>query len=63
MPKGAKPDQLFWVVEKDGINTLRAFQSIEGGALGEGTWKIDPRYGNAYFVLAKEDKKKDKGGR
>jgi len=58
VPKDAKPDQLFWVIANDGTNTLRTFKTIDGGHLGGGTWKIDPRYGNAYFVLAKEGKKK-----
>ena len=56
VPKCAKPDQLFWVVENDGTNTLRTFQSIDGGVVGNGAWKIDPRYGNAYFVVARGKK-------
>lgn len=60
VPEDAKPDQLFWVVETDGTNTLRTFQSINGGVLGNGKWKIDPRHGNAYFVREKEDKKEKK---
>lgn len=59
VPKDAKPDQLFWVVEADGSNTLRAFSTIEAGVLGKGVWKIDPRYGNAYFVRAKEEESEE----
>lgn len=56
MPKGAKPDQLFWVSELDHSNTLRTFRTIEED-LQPGRWKIDPRYGNAYFVRDKPEKK------
>ncbi|KAL1304208.1 hypothetical protein AAFC00_000630 [Neodothiora populina] len=55
VPKDVKPDQLFWVIETDGSNTLRTFYAIDSGGLGKGVWKIDPRYGNAYFVRARED--------
>lgn len=57
VPKDAKPDQLFWVIETDDTNTLRTFQTIDSGSLGQGVWKIDPRHGNAYFVRAREEKK------
>lgn len=60
MPKNARPDQLFWVIELDGTNTLRTFRSIDNGHLGKGIWKVDPRHGNAYFVLAKEEVKFEK---
>lgn len=60
MPKDAKPDQLFWVVETDGGHSLRTFLDINEGIVGKGKWKIDPRYGNAYFVKEKEDKKEKK---
>ena len=58
VPRG-QPDQLFWVQEVDGSQTLRSFQSIEGGYIGQGKWKTDKRHGNAYFALFKEDKEKE----
>ncbi|CAD0109445.1 unnamed protein product, partial [Aureobasidium uvarum] len=57
VPKAASPDQLFWVIEPDDSNTLRNFRTIEE-ELYPGKWKVDPRYGNAYFVRDKEGKKK-----
>ncbi|CAD0092321.1 unnamed protein product [Aureobasidium vineae] len=57
VPKAASPDQLFWVIEPDDSNTLRNFRTIEE-ELYPGKWKVDPRYGNAYFVRDKEQKKK-----
>ncbi|GAB7351028.1 hypothetical protein MBLNU459_g1515t1 [Dothideomycetes sp. NU459] len=56
VPKGAKDDQLFWCIETDGSNTLRTFRTIEDD-LYPGRWKVDPRYGNLYFVREKEKKK------
>ncbi|KAI9694279.1 MAG: hypothetical protein M1820_009082 [Bogoriella megaspora] len=54
-PKGAKPDQQFWVVEADGkTTTMRTYYAIENH-LGDGEWKIDPRHGNMYFVRKKKD--------
>ncbi|KAH0140655.1 hypothetical protein KCU67_g14780, partial [Aureobasidium melanogenum] len=53
VPKAASPDQLFWVIEPDDSNTLRTFRTIEDD-LQPGKWKVDPRYGNAYFVREKE---------
>ncbi|THV84585.1 hypothetical protein D6D23_09333 [Aureobasidium pullulans] len=55
VPKGASSDQLFWVIEPDNTNTLRNFRTIEDD-LQPGKWKIDPRYGNAYFVRDKPEK-------
>jgi hypothetical protein len=57
MPKDASPDQLFWCIEPDDSNTLRDFRTIEED-LQPGKWKVDPRYGNAYFVRDKLEKKK-----
>jgi hypothetical protein len=60
VPKAASPDQLFWCIEPDDSNTLREFRTIEED-LQPGKWKVDPRYGNAYFVrdkLEKKDKEK-----
>jgi GH15 family glucan-1,4-alpha-glucosidase len=57
VPKAASPDQLFWVIEPDDSNTLRTFRTIEDD-LQPGKWKVDPRYGNAYFVREKEKAKK-----
>lgn len=57
VPKGARSDQLFWVIETDGSNTLRNFRTIEED-LQPGKWKVDPRYGNAYFVRDKDKKEK-----
>jgi hypothetical protein len=57
VPKGASPDQLFWCIEPDDSNTLRDFRTIEED-LQPGKWKVDPRYGNAYFVRDKLEKKK-----
>ncbi|KAI5196773.1 hypothetical protein E4T39_07615 [Aureobasidium subglaciale] len=54
-PKAASPDQLFWVIESDNSNTLRNFRTIEED-LQPGKWKVDPRYGNAYFVRDKKEK-------
>jgi hypothetical protein len=56
VPKAASPDQLFWCIEPDDSNTLREFRTIEED-LQPGKWKIDPRYGNAYFVRDKVEKK------
>ncbi|KAI5235993.1 hypothetical protein E4T43_08879 [Aureobasidium subglaciale] len=55
VPKAASPDQLFWVIEPDNSNTLRNFRTIEED-LQPGKWKVDPRYGNAYFVRDKKEK-------
>jgi hypothetical protein len=57
MPKDASPDQLFWCIEPDDSNTLRDFRTIEED-LQPGKWKVDPRYGNAYFVRDKLEKGK-----
>ncbi|KAG9959184.1 hypothetical protein KCU61_g7698, partial [Aureobasidium melanogenum] len=57
VPKAASPDQLFWVIEPEDSNTLRTFRTIEE-ELQPGKWKVDPRYGNAYFVRDKERTKK-----
>ncbi|KAI4741394.1 hypothetical protein E4T50_08180 [Aureobasidium sp. EXF-12298] len=59
VPKAASPDQLFWVIEPDDSNTLRSFRTIEED-LQPGKWKVDPRYGNAYFVRDKLEKTKKK---
>jgi hypothetical protein len=56
VPKAASPDQLFWCIEPDDSNTLREFRTIEED-LQPGKWKVDPRYGNAYFVRDKVEKK------
>jgi len=57
VPKDASPDQLFWCIEPDDTNTLRSFRTIEED-LQPGKWKVDPRYGNAYFVREKLEKEK-----
>ncbi|KAG9586859.1 hypothetical protein KCU77_g11284, partial [Aureobasidium melanogenum] len=57
VPKAASPNQLFWIIEPDDSNTLRTFRTIEED-LQPGKWKVDPRYGNAYFVREKGKTKK-----
>jgi len=57
VPKDASPDQLFWCIEPDDTTTLRSFRTIEED-LQPGKWKVDPRYGNAYFVREKLEKEK-----
>lgn len=58
-PKDAKHDQLFWCVELDGSNTLRAYKTIDED-LGAGKWNQDPRYGNLFFVREKEEQEEKK---
>ena len=59
IPKDASPDQLFWCIEPDDTNTLRRFCTIQED-LQPGKWKVDPRYGNAYFVRDKVEQEKKK---
>ncbi|KAK5015607.1 hypothetical protein LTR60_002479 [Cryomyces antarcticus] len=49
VPRTAGDDQMFWVRELDGSNTLRTLKAIESSCK-PGKWHTDPNNGNAYFV-------------
>ncbi len=48
-PHNPGESQLFWVVDLDGSRSLRTFNVIEA-TCRPGSWQVDPRAGNSYFV-------------
>ncbi|GAB7360580.1 hypothetical protein MBLNU230_g0463t1 [Neophaeotheca triangularis] len=49
-PVDTKEDEVFWVVELDGSQTLRSHEAIQGM---NGHWREDPRFKSWYFLREK----------